>query len=120
MRLNLDEDMVNALLVRLFERAGHDVETANSAGMLDRSDPVQLTHAIQGSRVCLSANYDDFEELHLLIAASQGNHPGILVVRKDNDPKRDMSPKAIVRAVANFIASGQPVEDGYHFLNNYR
>jgi len=43
MRLYLDEDMVNALLVRLLERAGHDVQTANSAGMLGRSDPAQFT-----------------------------------------------------------------------------
>jgi predicted nuclease of predicted toxin-antitoxin system len=120
MRLYLDEDMVNAHLVRLLERAGHDVQTANSAGMRGRSDPVQLTHAIQGSRVCLSANYDDYEELHLLIAASQGNHPGILVVRQENNPARDMTPKGIVAAIRKLEAAGVPVANEYVVLNHWR
>ena len=42
-----------------------------------------------------------------------------IVVRKDNDPKRDMDQKQIVRAIRNFVSSGMRVEDGIHVLNFY-
>ena len=94
MRIYLDEDLAQSLLTRLLETAGHDVESPTSVGMLGRSDPAQLTHSIRQSRVCLSANYEDYEELHLLVEASQGIHPGILVVRRESNPARNMTPKA--------------------------
>jgi hypothetical protein len=67
MRIYVDEDMAAGILVRLLQKAGHDVESPRGAGMLGRSDPVQLTFAIHESRLCLTANYDDYEELHLLV-----------------------------------------------------
>jgi hypothetical protein len=81
-------------------------------------DPVHLTHAVLQDRVLLSYNYRDFEQLHDLVVAVQGHHPGILVVRKDNDPKRDLTMHGIVRALAKLIASGAPIADEYHILNH--
>ena len=43
--------------------------------------------------MCLSRNYDDYEELHLLLRQAQGRHFGIVVVRRENDPTRDLTPK---------------------------
>ena len=60
-------------------------------------------------RVLLSHNYRDFEELHDLILAAQGHHPGLLVIRKDNDPRRDLKPSGIVRAIANLTATSLPI-----------
>ena len=68
MRITIDEDMANGLLIRLLQKAGHDVEAPAGVGMLGRSDPVQLGFAIHERPVCLTANYDDYEELHLLVA----------------------------------------------------
>jgi predicted nuclease of predicted toxin-antitoxin system len=93
MRLYLDEDLASALLVKLLEKAGHDVSTPVATRTLGQADAVQLTCAIRENRACLSRNYQDFEELHLLIAEAQGRHFGILVVRKENDPTRDLTPK---------------------------
>src|SRR6266850_1851515 len=42
--------------------------------------------------VVLTRDYEDFKLLHDLVLLARGHHPGILVVRRDNDPTRDMSP----------------------------
>jgi hypothetical protein len=99
MRLYLDDDSVNALVVRLLRHAGHDVELPNDVGMVGRSDAVQLEHSIRSNRTMLSGNHRDFEELHELIEAAGDEHRGILIVRYDNDRRRDLTPRGIVIAI---------------------
>ena len=108
MRIYVDEDMAAGILVRLLQKAGHGVVVPAAAGMLGRSDPAQLTFAIRDERACLTANYDDYEELHWLIREAKGGHAGILVVRQDNDPARDLTPKGIVNAIRKLVAAGAP------------
>src|SRR5258708_2568270 len=103
MRLYLDEDSVNTLLIRLLRLAGHDVIIPTDVGKSGENDPVQLRVAILEQRTLLTGNNDDFEELHDLLMAGQGHHFGIFVVCKENDSTRDMKPANIVRAVANVI-----------------
>lgn len=120
MKLYLDDDSVAAKLVALLRHAGHDVQIPADVGIAGEDDPVHLTYAVLQDRVLLSHNYRDFEQLHDLVMAVQGHHPGILVVRKDNDPKKDLNPPGIVRALAKLLASGIPVADAYHILNHWR
>ena len=84
------------------------------------ADAVHLTHSIREARTLLSHNYRDFEDLHDLVMQAQGHHPGVLVVRRDNDPKRDLSARGIVRAIGNLQAAGVPLVDSYHVLNHWR
>src|SRR5205085_3596693 len=109
-----------ARLVRLLRSAGHDVDIPADAAMLNRSDPAQLRFSIHEDRVCLTANYDDYEELHVLVLEAHGRHPGILVVRQDNDPARDLTPKGIVAAIRKLEASGVPIANEYVILNQWR
>jgi hypothetical protein len=88
--------------------------------MLARSDPKQLTYAIHETRLCLTANYDDYEDLHLLVREAQGKHPGIVVVRQENDPTRDLTPKGIVAALRELEAAAVPVANEYIVLNHWR
>src|SRR5437588_9901563 len=120
MRIFLDEDLASGLLGKLLQKAGHDVVTPATAGTLGRADAVQLTYAIHEQRACLSRNYEDFEELHLLIAEAQGHHGGILIVRRENDPTRDLTPKGIVAAIRKLEAAGVPVDNQYIVLNQWR
>jgi predicted nuclease of predicted toxin-antitoxin system len=120
MRLYLDDDSAAPLLVQLLRNAGHDVEVPRDAGLSGAADPVHLTHAIGTTRVILTRNYKDFEYLHNLILAAQGHHPGILVVRQDNDPKRDLTPRGIIRALAKLEAAVTLIADSYHILNHWR
>lgn len=76
MRLYLDDDSASGVLTRLLRNAGHDVETPSGAGLAGEADPIHLTWAIREARVFLSRNYEDFDELHLLIQQAPSRHPG--------------------------------------------
>lgn len=120
MRLYLDDDSADPLLAQLLQTAGHEVELPVNVGLSGEADAAHLTHAITETRVLLTRNYGDFEYLHNLILVARGRHPGIVVVRQDNDPKRDLTPRGIVRALAKLEAAGVPIADSYHILNHWR
>ncbi len=120
MNLYLDDDSTSQDLVRRLRNAGHNVEFPIDVGLVGREDPVHLTYAIDVARVLLTMNHDDFQDLHHLVIHAQGHHPGIIVVRKDNDRRRDLSPSGIVLAIANLEASGVPLADTLFILNQWK
>ena len=120
MRLYLDDDSADPLLVGLLRNAGHDVQIPADIGKSGSPDPVQLQHAILEDRVFLSGNHDDFALLHDLVLASKGHHPGILIVRRDNNPKKDLSPSGIVRAIHKLLKATVLLVDCLHILNHWR
>jgi hypothetical protein len=96
-------------VVKLLRREGHDVLIPADFQLSGAKDPSHLRQAIREKAALLSHNYDDFQVLHDLLAEGQGHHSGILIVRKDNDPARDMKPPHIVRAIRNLSAAGIPI-----------
>ena len=62
MRLYIDDDSVDATLIRLLRRDGHDVQTPVDVGLAGRSDQVHLAQAIRDQRAIVTRNYGDFEE----------------------------------------------------------
>src|SRR5713226_86449 len=105
MRLYLDDDSAQLLLARLLRNAKHDVQIPADVGLVGRQDALHLRHAIQQDRVLLSRNYQDFTFLHDLILEAQGRYPGILIVRRDNDRRRDLAAGGIVSAITKLLAS---------------
>jgi hypothetical protein len=120
MRLYLDDDAASALLTKLLRKSEHDVQIPADIGASGAPDPLHLTSSIADNRACLTKNHDDFWLLHNLIQLAQGRHPGIFVVRQDNDPTRDLTPKGIVRAIRKCEAAGVPVENQFIILNQWR
>jgi len=120
MNLYLNDDMKNPLLARYLRQAGHDVQMPADAGMDGADDPEHLTYSIKVDRVLLTGNHSDFKQLHLLIVQACGHHPGILVVRRDNDPSRDLTLKGIVRTLGKLLAAGAPIADQCTVLNHWR
>jgi len=59
-------------------------------------------------------------ELSRVIDATQGRHTGILAIRFDDDPIRDMKDAEIVRAIQNLEQSGAPVAHEFQILNHWR
>jgi hypothetical protein len=104
----------------LLRQVGHDVQMPVDVGKTGAKDPVHLTHAVRDGRTLLSRNYDDFEKLHELVIAVGGRHPGILVVRRDNNSKRNPKNPGIVRAIGKLLAAGVPVAGEYIVLNHWR
>src|SRR5438094_9922402 len=109
MNLYLDDDSADRLLIRLLEMDTHDVQFPAQVGLSGEFDVTHFMHAIRTGRVLLTHNHDDFKRLHELVLLVAGHHPGILVVRRDNDPTRDLTPKGIVRALRNLLKAGAPV-----------
>src|SRR5262245_57422677 len=105
MNLYLDDDIVKGSLVARLKKAGHAIVLPAMVGQARASDPSHLLYALEHNLVVLTKNHDDFKVLHLLVQAVKGQHPGILVVRAHNDPKRDMKDKDIVRAIRNLEKS---------------
>jgi Domain of unknown function (DUF5615) len=120
MNIYLDDDSAKAALVMALRRAGHQVTLPADAGIAGVSDPRHLIHSVQQQLVLLTRNHDDFEDLHLLVRITGGDHPGLLVVRSDNDPTRDMKDRDIVRAIANLERAGVPLAGEFHVLNYWR
>jgi predicted nuclease of predicted toxin-antitoxin system len=120
MRLYLDDDSASALLTRLLQHAGHDVRLPAEVNMAGEDDPVHLAQAIREDRVLLTHNHHDFEDLHNLLAVASGHHAGILVVRRDNDPKRDLNAPGIVRAIGKLQGAGVTLPDHFYVLNHWR
>lgn len=121
MRLYIDDDSVDAALLRLLRRDGHDVQIPADVGLTGSRDQAHLAHAIRELRAMLTRNYRDFEDLHdLVTSAAMGHHIGILVVRYDDNPRNNMSPADIARAVRNLQNAGVPLTDCYHELNHWQ
>lgn len=111
----MDEDIQDKLLVKLLRQASHDVITVNEAGLMGFADPLILDYARTQELVLLTYNCDDFEALHL-----QGsNHSGILAVYRNTDPSKNMSFKAIIKAITNLEAVGIPLACQFIALNHW-
>lgn len=120
MKIYLDDDSVDALLIKLLNREGHDVVAPADVGKAGASDPVHFTFAVANGRTVLTHNHDDYQLLHEFLLAGGGHHHGLLVVRKDNDPTKDLKPPGIVRALRKLLASGSPIVDRVNILNHWR
>jgi predicted nuclease of predicted toxin-antitoxin system len=105
---------------RLLRAAGHTVVIPADAGTAGKDDPVHFLTAIQANRLIVTHDHKDFELLHELVLGSGGHHPGVLVIRIDNDPTRDLKPAGIVRAIRNLESAGVPLADEVHVLNQWR
>ena len=61
-----------------------------------------------------------FEDLHDLVMAAGGHHPGMLVVRFDNNPRHNLTDRGIASAISKLESSGVPIPDRLHVLNQWR
>ena len=120
MKLYIDDNLAARALAAILRKYGHDVELPSDAGLVGETDPVHLTYAIRQGRVALTSNHDDFEELHDLILQARGHHPGIVAIRHDNDPRRDLTNRGICLALRNFEGSGVAIPDTFVVLNHWR
>lgn len=56
MKLYLDDDTVNRVLISQLRHAGHDVQIPSDIGYSGESDAVHMLHAIKDNRVLVSYN----------------------------------------------------------------
>ncbi len=116
MRLLVDEDSQAKTLVRLLGEAGHDVLTAEAAGLKSLADGEVLGHALKAGRVLLTRNCGDFLSLN----AEVRDHHGILAVDQEAEPSKNMTYGEIVRAIGNVDTSNLPLSGEFIVLNAWR
>ncbi len=116
MRLLIDEDSQARLLIAKLMAAGHDVVTANEAGLTGLADEIVLSLARELGRVLLTHNCSDFLSLH----EQSPEHPGILAVYQERDATKNMGYDEIVHALGKLEASGLSIPGGFHALNHWR
>ena len=115
LQLLIDEDSQAKPLVSLLRKSGHDVETANEAGLSGKEDFLVLDYARVKNRILLTQNCDDFEALH----QANSEHPGILAVYQNNDRSKNMSRKELVKAIANIETAGITFANQFISLNQW-
>lgn len=120
MNLYLDDDTAARRLVALLSNASHAVVVPADVELTGMSDARHFIYAIQQSLVLVTRNHDDFLDLHEVVQTAHGTHPGILIVRFDNDPTRDMTPRQIVTAIFRLESAGVPLENQIYILNHWR
>ncbi len=116
----LDDCTDEDLLITFLQQAGHPVITPRTAGTRGWDDSDHLQYAAQHGCTLLTKNPDDFRNLHSDWQAQGRSHGGILLVYQDNDVTKDMKPRAIVGAIGNLLASGLPIVNEIHILNQWR
>lgn len=120
MNLYLDDNSVKGSLAGALRKAGHQVVLPADVGLTGATDPRHLVRCTAQGWVLLTRDHEDFLDLHDLVQATHGRHAGILAVRSDNDPSRDMKDRDIVRAIANLERAGIPIANEYIVLNHWR
>jgi predicted nuclease of predicted toxin-antitoxin system len=119
-RILLDENMSSSRLAARLRSAGHTAVLANDVGLVSVADARVLAWAATQACPVLTRDHEDFSALHDLVSAVGGHHPGILVVRFDNDPRHNLTERMIAIALGNLETSGVAVADGIHVLNHWR
>jgi Domain of unknown function (DUF5615) len=99
-RLYLDEDTINASLVKALRNANLDVDTVADAQRLGLSDEEQLMWAVNQGRVLYSYNVGDFCQLHSSFIVDERNHAGIILA-----PQRQYSIGQQQRGLLKLAAS---------------
>jgi predicted nuclease of predicted toxin-antitoxin system len=115
LKLLIDEDAQDKLLVKLLRQSGHDVITVNEAGLSGQPDPIVLQSAKTNNRVLLTYNCDDFETLH----QTNPIHSGILAIYRSSNRSKNMSFKDIVQAIANLETANIPIANQFISLNHW-
>src|SRR5262245_17531385 len=106
MRLYLDDDCTAKVLVSLLNKVDHDVVTPASVNNAGADDAVHLLFAVRQLRLMVTRNYEDLGVLHQLVMDSGGHHPGILIIRQEQDASKNMKNVQIVKALEKLTASG--------------
>ena|SRR5450755_2680895 len=120
MNIYLDDNITDHRLYGILVRDGHVVTLPADVSLSKASDPKHLRWAIENGRTMLTGNHVDFDELHFLVLASGGKHPGIFVVRYDNDYPRDMKPAHIASAIGRVERARIPIVNQVIVLNHWR
>jgi len=103
----------------MLKAAGHNVTTVFELGLAGMPDYDVLLCAIKTKRILFTQNCEDFVSLSESIISNGGKHPGIILLYKNNNQKKDMSNQDIVKAINNLVKMDIAIPNSVHSLNQY-
>lgn len=120
MKVYLDDNLAERALAGALRKAGHTVLRPADIQLVGAPDAQHLERAIREGLVCLTKDSDDYRDLHQLVLTAGGSHFGLVVVRYDNNKKRDMKVRHIVAALGKLEQSGMSLLNQWIVLNQWR
>ena len=120
MEIYLDDDTDEDRLIALARRSGHRLISPRQLDLSGEHDAVHLREAIVRGLCLMTRNYIDFQPLHRLVLACGGHHFGIVLIRRENNPRIDMTQAQIVRALSNLERAVPDLRDQLVVLNQWR
>ncbi len=112
-KVYLDDNLDNDDLITALRKEGFKVISPRDIGMRHKKDEDHLKCAVFNDAILIS--YDlDFQKLaHKII------HKGIIIIRRNNNSKKDMSSKRIVKALKNIETLHLILENKLYYLNQF-
>lgn len=104
----------------MLRKAGHDVLIPADIGMSGRHDAEHLLKCVQEQRAFLTKNYTDFDPIHKLIIGCSGTHTGIIVIRQEDDRRKNMTYKGMVTALGKVEQAYSDFRNELITLNDWR
>ncbi len=120
MRIYLDDDLDSNALIGFLRQMRHEVISPRAVGTRGVADEEHLRYAAEHGLVLLTANAEDFVDLHGEWIRDQREHSGILVVYRENNPARDMTFRDIADAATRIEGSGARLANACYNLNFWR
>ena len=113
-RLYMDEDAMDQVLVKALRARSIDVLTALDAGMIEREDREHLDYATKQRRVVCTFNRGDFYRLHSEYVAQGKRHAGIVLMRQQHLSVGEQM-RRMLKLIAN--KSAEEMENWIEFLS---
>lgn len=119
MRIYLDDDADINLYIAILSAAGFEIISPRKIGMRHKSDIGHIKTATRLNATILTHN-GDFSIIHKSFLNEKKSHYGIFIVYRYNNPKKDMKPFHIVRAIKNIISLNLPIPNSLYNLNQFK
>jgi predicted nuclease of predicted toxin-antitoxin system len=120
MNLYLDDNADDVTLAALLRKAQHHVTRPVDAGLVSASDALHMIFAVRQGLALMTKDAEDFENIHNLIQLTGGSHPGIILLRYDNNTGKDMRSKDIIIALGKLERASFDVTNQLVVLNQWR
>lgn len=112
-KIYLDDNLDNDYLKNILRNFGFEVISPREIKMRHKKDEEHLKYAIINQALVLTKD-KGFKKLHNKI-----NHRGIIIIRQENNLKKDMKENKIVKALKNIEALKLKLENNLIYLNQF-
>jgi len=120
----LDDCVDDDHLIAALQKEGFKVVSPRRVGTMGWSDKAHLEFCAQQGFVILTANADDFHDLHEEWQKQGKRHAGIVAICREKDVRKHMRIKDIVSALKKLLnahcQSGLPITNEFIVLNHWR